>query len=651
MSDGKNTAGKKPVLDDRLNIVMLVAVLVAIGAYLINQIYDLDVWWHVVIGNDILTRFAVPNHDRFALAALGRPYHDSHWLFQVVLAVAHRLGGMSGVEAVMVSIWAVALFFCGKAIRRWSGPQLSYILLFLAAMASVERFLPRPEIVTFLMITLFYLRLQEGKYRSLPDLAVLGLLQVVWANCHGLFVLGPFMVACYWIVAVIRHFRKMDSDTAALGRLLGILLVATLLTPFGFQGWEYALLLSTEVSPSSELSLNAVGELSPTFGAAAMSAPAFWFFACLLAATVLTGIQAAMRGKLSPERLLLAAGMCVAALTGRRNMVLFALVAAPFIAENLQPLMAGKVRGMRPFAVAAALAMLAWASFPLTGRYYLMMEIPSRFGWGTTPSFFPYGLPTFMERIGFKGQIFNSNTLGGFYLYHAYPKQIPLTDGRWEVYGGRVLESIRKAPRDPLLWKHLVNEYDIRGILLQHASPEARSLLPLLPADPRWQLVYYDHAASFWMRSDTPALPPGIDLSAGGSLPPQPSRIDDILILDIFLQKVGAEELQLRNLERAVTFGFRTEQMLERIGKAQVKLNKSTEAEETFRRLNRKYPKNVKALNELAFFAYRRGDMKTAESLLRHALDIAPDDNQIKENYRRIQGQLRQSPLGFPTGK
>lgn len=645
--DNKNIAVGMAARKSYADAFLLLAVVISIGSFLINQVYDLDVWWHVTIGNDILSRLSVPVHDRFAAAALGRPYHDSHWLFQVVLAGAHHLAGMAGVESVMIVLWGSALFFCHRAMRRWVTPSVSYLLLFLAAMASMERFLPRPEIVTFLMIALFCWLLQEGKYRTPLGLALFGVLQSVWANCHGLFVIGPFLAGCYWLAAAGGKIRKRDTDFTALSVLLTVLLAATLLTPYPFDGWRYALLLFSEAGHASPVALKGVGELSPTFGAAARSAPAFWFFAALLAVSLITGLPALLRRQASSARLLIAVGMGAAALSGRRNMALFALAAAPFAAEQLAVLLSGRVRLPRPAVLLAALAMLAWAWFPLSGRYYLMMEIPSRFGWGATPSFFPHGLPAFLDRSGFRGQVFNSNTIGGFYLYHGYPQRLPLTDGRWEVYDRQVLDAIRRAPANPLIWQRLVTAYDIRGILLQHASPESRALLPLLPGDAGWRLVYYDHAASFWMRSDTPGLPPAVAVSPAGGLPPIPGRIDDCLILDLFLRDVGADELRLRNLERAVSFGWRTDRLRESAGMVQIKLGRLAEAEKSFQALIREAPGNLTALNELAYIAFSRGDLKGAESLLRRALTIDPGNRSSQANYSKISAAMKQGTTGF----
>lgn len=629
--------------------LLLAALCVSVGAFLINEVDDLDVWWQVVIGRDILANWAVPAADKFAAAALGRPYHDSHWFFQVMLAAADRLAGMAGVQLVMVAVWTAILFCCQRAVGRWVPAVCSTILLFLAAMASVERFLPRPEIITFLGIAFFYWRLQEGKYRSLRQVTVLVLMQLLWVNSHGLFVLGPFLVGCYWLTAAIGTDGRDRKEFVALSRLLAMVLAATLATPFGLDGWRYALLLFQEAGPAASHLLKSVGELSPTFGAASRSGTAFWFFAVLLVVTAgATGLALQRRQRVPVARLLIVAGLLAAALTGRRNMVLFALVAAPFAAEQLRPLLPVSVRAERLLALGAAVAMLGWSWFPLSGGYYLMMEIPSRFGWGATPSFFPHGFPEFLSRIKFKGQVFNSNTIGGFYLYHGYPDRMPLTDGRWEIYDSNVIGTILGNASQPATWQLLVQRYDLRGVLLQHASSETRGLLPLLSKDGRWRLVYYDHAASFWVRTDAaPHLPP-VDLSTAATLPPA-ERLDDCLMLNLFLRDLGADALRLRNLERALAFGRRTELLLADLGSTQIRMGLYDDAQRNFERLLQEEPKHLVALNELAFLAYRRNDLQMAESLLRLALEIDPLNHDAQANYQRVRSAL--GPGAGQTGR
>jgi hypothetical protein len=623
--------------------IVLAASCCTILAFLTVEVYDLDVWWHLAIGRDVLQRLELPTTDRYAAAALGRPYHDSHWLFQVLLAVAHRLLGMLGVQAVAVVLWCLTFTYAYRAARRWSSPSVGAILVLIAALACVERFLPRPELLTVLGTVVLYYWLQEGRYTSWADAGRAAALQCAWANGHGLFVIGPFLVGCYWAVALVSRLRGRSEPLAGLSRLLCALLLASMLTPWGPFAWRYAILLASEAGPQAPELMRSLGEMSPTFGAASRSGLAFWPFVLLLAGVVVTTAAAWRRGAAAPERLLIGAGLGAAALTGRRNIVLFAIVAAPLLAENLSGLLPRRELA-RPVRWLAACAIVAVAWLPLSGRYYLAMEIPARFGLGATPSFFPHGLPAFLESSGFRGQVFNSSTLGGFYLFHGEPGRIPLTDGRWEVYDPATLREIRLAPSSPLRWDRLVSSFDIRGLVLQHASPEARALLPRLARGNRWRLVYLDHAASFWFRDDSGAT--GLDLSDSRTLPPPPSRIDDCLMLELFLRDVGAPALRLENLQRASSFGWRSEMLLERIGFLCMELGRYEDAERTLQALLSIQPRHTGALNELAFLAYRQGRLEVAESLVLRAIAIAPDDAALRANHQRIREALRGKAAG-----
>ena len=631
------------------DVLILGAVIFTALSFLVHEIYSVDVWWQVRIGADIIGSGHVPRVDRYSAAGAGRPYHDSHWLFQVALASAHWVAGMAGVEAAMIALWAAILLFCFLAIRRWVSVPLAAGLLFLATMASVERFLPRPELVSLLGITSFYWLLQGGRYRSWRGLAAFGLVQLLWTNSHGFFVIGSFMVGCYWLFACID--RERGSELSRLTLLLGLVLSCSLLTPYGLGSWRFALLLLAEARGGGPGVLEALGELSPTFGAAARSGLAFWFFLVLLVASLGLGATAGvLRRRMSP-RVLILVGMFLVALTGRRGIVFFAVVAAPFVAESLAALMSANWRPRAIWGTAVACVMLAWSWLPLSGRYYLMMNDPCRFGWGLTSSFFPHGLPAFMRETGFRGQILNSDYLGGFYLYHFYPSAVPLTDSRYEVCAPEDLRSIHSAFEPGGDWRATVERYDVRGILIGHADVDAQPILSSLAGAADWRLVYLDHAASFWMPNSTPSVPPAIELSNPVSIPPCP-RVGDALRVASFLTHVGARPSLVVLLERSLRFRQETEWSLHHLADVQIELERFRAAERSLDRLLQLDPTNAAALNRKAFLACRRGDLTEALRLVERALAIEPDDEAIQRNRRRVQRALRGlSSVDCPRGR
>ncbi|UCH82187.1 MAG: hypothetical protein JSW20_06020 [Nitrospiraceae bacterium] len=647
MTDLSNTSEEfsRSGKSGRSGLLILCAVIITILPFLVHEIYSYDIWWQITIGTDILESGRIPVIDMYSAAGRGRAYHDSHWLFQVVTALSHNMMGMVGVQIVMIFLWGAILSVCYRAIRKWTGTTVASLLLFIVAMASVERFLPRPELITFLGIAGFYMLLQENRFRSWKNQALLGLIQVLWANSHGLFIIGIFMVGCYWLFALIEQLRGRTSDFRPLSTLLLVVMVCSFLTPHGIDGWKYSLLLFKEAGEPSPGVFQELGELSPTFGKSARSGIAFWFYLTLLSVSAGSGLTAFCRDRRITPRTLILFGLFLASLTGRRNIILFALVSAPFIAESLSLIIPKDWLPKKTWAVTIACILIACAWFPLSGTFYSFMTYPARTGFGVTPSFFPLDLPAFLKGIHFKGQVLNSSNIGGFYLYHFFPDAVPLIDGRWEVYDQDELEFIRSSSSTGNYWRQLIERYKIKGILLSHGSREAQAMLPSLSGDADWRLVYLDQAASFWMRSGDSGTPPAVDFSRPENIP-YSFRVDDAYNLASFLAWTGKSEALAVHLERSLQFGQKREWFLERLGKVRLELMQWESAKESFEKLYQLDRTNTTALNELAFLAYRRGDLSEAVHLIKLALDLEPDNRDFQANYQRLkQAQKEQENL------
>ena len=628
----------------RASLLLGFATFLSIAAFLFRQIHELDIWWQLAIGRDILARHAIPIVDSYSMAGGGRHYHDSHWLFQVAAALVHDAWGMAGLELSVVLIWGVTLWICFRSMDDRVSMPVRLLLLFLAAMAASERFRPRPELATYLMVALFYYSLRKRSFVTLRGKCLIALCQVIWTNTHGLFVLGPFMIICARLSALWEDPAGKSNDQLQLCRLLVLCLFATIVSPYGWGTWRYALLLSAEAGGRGAAVFKSLGELGPTLGPDTVSKPAFWFFAVLALLSLGTVVQALRRGRVQTNGLFVVAGMALLALSGRRNMVLFVLVAAPFVSGQLAVLGWGRKGPPAPVTVAMAAAVLFWAYLPLSGVYYTSLHPkPTGFGLGATPSYFPYGLPALLDRVSFRGAIYNCNMLGGFYLYHGYPKRLPLFDGRWEVYDPAALNEIMAAAHDRNLWQRLMRRYDFKGILLHHDAVESRGLLPRLSADPMWRLVYLDYAASFWMRSDQPALPPPVDPALVVSRPDRPVGYYDRTCLDRFLYLTNASAPRIDNLNRLLALGVERESVLELLGGAYLDAADFARAEAVFAEILRQHPRNARAMVNLAAACGNRGNLAKAEGYLNAALRQEPDNVAARGNLAMLR-QLSLSP-------
>jgi len=580
---------------------------------------------------------AVPTIEKYTAASLGSPYHDSQWLFQVLSAMAYNVADMPGTQIFTLMLWVATFSLIFLSSKKHTSTETASILVFIAAMASSERFIPRPEVVSYLMISTYYYLLMGGKELSGKKIAILILLQAIWTNSHSLFVMGPFISGCYWINSLWDHFRGRQSDIKKASILLFSLAMVTLLTPYGISGWSFAYLLYTEMSSVSPHVLSTIGEFSATFGEKTRSDPPFWFFLSLL---ILWGTSSliSFRKNFPLGRVLLVFGMLYAASTGRRNMVLFAITSAPLIAENLSNISPRGLKLKKVYPFLAALIFL-YGLWPISGHYYTKFGGPVRFGLGASASFFPKDFPGFIERTGFKSQVFNSHEMGGFYLFHRFPESVPLLDTRMEVIDVEELTKIMTAPQNPKILYEVLDKYKIKGFFLHHSSSEARLLIPRLSRDAGWFLAYFDHAASFWLRADLAYMSPKIDLDSARTALPKVKRFEDVHLLDNFLRLMEKDRLRLANLQRGVSFRLKTirdKDLLWEIGRLQLGLNLQKEAEETYKKLIRIDNDNVSALTQLAIFAVSRGDLSSAESLLYRAMKATPDNKAVKENYDKI---------------
>jgi hypothetical protein len=157
---------------------------------------DTDVWWHLSGGRWILEHGRVPHLDPFTYGSADRPWVDIHWGFEVVAVLAHRAGGVPALVLLAAAAGCAAVVAALTARRR-AWPAAVTALCWLPALVLVSwRFDPRPEIFSLLYLSLFLAVLWRADDR--PRLAwVLPVLEVLWANTQGLFVLGPVVVAMF----------------------------------------------------------------------------------------------------------------------------------------------------------------------------------------------------------------------------------------------------------------------------------------------------------------------------------------------------------------------------------------------------------------------------------------------------------------------
>jgi hypothetical protein len=217
------------------------AVALPVLAALIANLSSVDLTYHLRAGEGILATGAIPRVDEWTFTAAGAPWTDQQWGAQVVLELAYRLAGWTGLavlRAALVGVVFGCLFVIGR--RRGLDPRTAALLTLAAFLVSAVALALRPQLLGMALFAIVLLLVVERRTHPRALWAV-PVIVAVWANLHGSFFLGPLVLGLAWLEDV--HDRDPGARrTLAIGVASAL---AACLTPFGPAVWAYAVGLST----------------------------------------------------------------------------------------------------------------------------------------------------------------------------------------------------------------------------------------------------------------------------------------------------------------------------------------------------------------------------------------------------------------------
>ena len=217
------------------------AVALPVLAALIANLSSVDLTYQLRAGEGILTTGAIPRVDEWTFTAAGAPWTDQQWGAQVVLELAYRLAGWTGLAILRAALVGV-LFGCLFAIGRRRGldPRRAALLTLAAFLVSAVALALRPQLLGMALFAVVLLLVVERRTHPRALWAV-PVIVAVWANLHGSFFLGPLVLGLAWLEDL--HDRDPGARRTLLAGVVSA--AAACLTPFGPAVWAYAIGLST----------------------------------------------------------------------------------------------------------------------------------------------------------------------------------------------------------------------------------------------------------------------------------------------------------------------------------------------------------------------------------------------------------------------
>ena len=215
----------------------------------------LDFWWHLKMGEMIVTTGSLPQTDIFSFTSGGKPFLLQSWLAEIFFYFLYLIGGFQLIVSGNTVLLALALLsvysLCSEELH---SPRICALISLILIVPLVIYGNVRPQVFSILLFAFFYQLLCEFRWRDRDRLWLLPIVTVLWVNLHGGFPLGLGLIGIFWMDALIATIRGEGLEPSRRLRKLTLIgaaaAAATLVNPVGFR--LYKDILGVLSDPSSQ---------------------------------------------------------------------------------------------------------------------------------------------------------------------------------------------------------------------------------------------------------------------------------------------------------------------------------------------------------------------------------------------------------------
>ncbi len=494
-------------------LIPLLACFVLAGLLGTRLIFDSDLGFHLKGGQWIAQNHQVPTQDTYTFTVSGHDYLDIHWLYQLMLYALFKLGGYSMISLANAGCALLLVFLTHKRLKLTDSPLWMRLVLLTTVLLMVEiRFRARPEILSYILMSLTLLILEMRTKGERNLLFLLPFLFVIWANVEGLFAVGWVIVGIYCLASLVQS-KNTDQKLMLYS---GMSLAAPLANPNFLKGAVYPFTQMLMLR-NSNVFKQAIFELQPPWplDSSFFLAPSLYLFVykvfslLLLLALVMTFRQRKIHEFLI---FLVFFGLSLAAL---RNIILFMFVCGPLAVSCWKSLKWEKLRkaqvilfGHSAAPWLAALVLVGLCLRVATGAYYVNDRRPDRFGLGLDRDQVPVKACEFLAQNHLDGKILNQLNPGGWLEWLWSGKAF--IDGRLEVMGEDFFRDFMSTSTPGRLGL-LADKY--QADILFFNPLDAMQWTEDLPKMPGWRPVYLDGNTVIYLRRGYGDQVPDLDYS------------------------------------------------------------------------------------------------------------------------------------------
>ncbi len=478
------------------------------------------------------------------------PTVNHHWLTGVIFFLIVQWFGFVGVSVFYTILFLLTFYFFFMISRRLSNFHYAVFCTLLVVPLITSRLEIRPEGFSYLFLSIYFFLLYKFKLKEIPAwlLWIIPVLQILWVNIHIFFIFGLFILGVFWADAWWSGFawarrnsihenkggEKFPDLDFLIGSspearqyfiLLSISILVCFLNPFGFKGVLVPFLIFKEYGYmlAENQSVFFMQRRFPDH-------PMYAHFEAVFLLTAASFVPVFLRKEIKNNllSLVLMGIFSLLAFKAIRMIPLFGLFAVPCIASNIQVgltdcLLKNKEKLQKEKKIKKAVGrvflsasvVLLFLGLQSTTFYYSpyvklyygqnIPEIRQSANWlmyifqnpqkilGLIPGV--NASAEFFQQNKIDGPIFNNYDIGGYLIYHLFPKEHVFVDNRPEAYSVSFFKDIYVPMQENEdTWKRMEEAYQFNAIYFfrRDITPWAQPFLFKRIQDPSWAPVFVD---------------------------------------------------------------------------------------------------------------------------------------------------------------
>ena len=442
-----------------------------------GKVADPDIWWHLHNADYLIHQHSLPRYDMYSFTVPGYPWMNHEWLAELPYYFAWRALGLSGIDAVAVTV--LSFIFLGVlylSYRECGNYKAALLASSYAIFLGRVSFGPRVILFGYAYLVVLLIVLQRFRQKGHAPLWLIPPLFCVWVNTHGSWFIGMIIFSILVAGGLVQlKWGLIDSEPWTSSQRKNLLLAwgasvaALFVNPFGTRLVFYPL----DLAFRQKLNIEHVEEwVSVNFHDARGK-----FVIVILIILLVSSLLRPRRWRLSELALSLFA--LYSGLTYVRFLFLLGIVIAPVLAKILDFVPPYRPELDTPVVNTFAILLMITCIVHYWPRQAQLQR--------SVDNQYPLQAVAYLQAHPPQGPVVNYYLWGG-YLNWKDPNLKVFVDGRADIFE---YNGIFKDYLDLLMLdgpEPILDKYKAQYILFPHHEPFTR----FMENDPKWKTVYSD---------------------------------------------------------------------------------------------------------------------------------------------------------------